>query len=124
MVDQNRAVNGDVVAVEVLPKTAWIKNYKSMGPALDAIDSEHSDNELELVKETPLMQQINETKLKVTGRVVGVIKKFPKTYGGSILNPDQMTEKTKSKLASFAKANKITESDLNQFYRVFVPYNN
>jgi len=36
------------------------------------------------------MQQINQTKLKVTGKVVGIIKKFPKTYGGSILNIDQM----------------------------------
>lgn len=36
------------------------------------------------------MQQINQTNLKVTGKVVGIIKKFPKTYGGSILNFDQM----------------------------------
>ena len=38
--DQNRAVNGDVVAIEILPKTQWLKNYKSMGPAIDAIDSD------------------------------------------------------------------------------------
>jgi hypothetical protein len=38
------------------------------------------------------MQQINETKMKVTARVVGIIKKFSKTYGGSILSPDQMLE--------------------------------
>ena len=34
------------------------------------------------------MQQVNQTRLKVTGRVVGVIKKLQKTYGGSILNLD------------------------------------
>jgi hypothetical protein len=34
------------------------------------------------------MQQINETKMKVTARVIGIIKKFSKTYGGSILSPD------------------------------------
>lgn len=38
--EQNRAVNGDVVAIEILPKTQWLKNYKSMGPAIDAIDSD------------------------------------------------------------------------------------
>lgn len=70
------------------------------------------------------MQQINESKLKVTARVVGVIKKFPKTYGGSILNPDQMVQKTKDKLKAFAKANKLSDAEIDKFYRVFVPYNN
>ena len=35
---QNRALNGDFVALEVLPKNQWIKNYKSNVPAL--IDEE------------------------------------------------------------------------------------
>ena len=37
------------------------------------------------------MQQINQSKLKVTAQVIGVIKKFSKTYGGSILDLNQMT---------------------------------
>lgn len=48
--------------------------------------------------ESPLMQQINQTRLKPTGRVVGVIKKLNKTYGGSILSPEQMLPATKEKL--------------------------
>lgn len=39
---QNRAVNGDIVAVEVLPKAQWLKNYKTMGAVLD---HEESDEE-------------------------------------------------------------------------------
>ena len=57
---QNRALNGDIVAVGVLPKAQWLKNYKSMGPAIDNDDSdepvsENSDDEGEK-KVTPLMQ--------------------------------------------------------------------
>lgn len=92
MLHQNRALNGDIVAIEILPKSQWLKNYKGMGPAIDNIDSEDSQDEeaIEAAKKSPLMQQINQTNLKVIGKVVGIIKKFPKTYGGSILNIDQM----------------------------------
>lgn len=83
---QNRACNGDIVAIEVLPKNQWLKNYKSMGPAIDKIDSDEEQGEIEDLKTSPIMQQINESKLKVTGRVIGIIKKFSKTYGGSILS--------------------------------------
>lgn len=37
----------------------------------------------------------------MTARVVGVIKKLPKTYGGSILSHDMMLEATREKLAAF-----------------------
>ncbi len=65
-----------------------------MGPAVDNIDIDEADDlEIqEATKQSPIMQQINESKNKVTGCVVGVIKKFSKTYGGSILNLDQMTK--------------------------------
>jgi hypothetical protein len=66
-----------------------------MGPAIDNIDSDDNEEDLAtIVKPTPLIQQINESKLKVTAHVVGIIKKFSKTYGGSILNMDQMTPAT------------------------------
>ena len=41
------------------------------------------------------MQQINMTTSQVTARVVGVIKKLPKTYGGSILSLDMMLDSTR-----------------------------
>jgi hypothetical protein len=60
-----------------------------MGPAIDKIDSDEEEvDNIDEVKENPIMQQINETKMKVTARVVGIIKKFSKTYGGSILSLD------------------------------------
>ena len=97
-----------------------------MGPAIDYIDSEDSQDEeaIEAAKKSPLMQQINQTSLKVTGKVVGIIKKFPKTYGGSILNMDQMQPSTTAKLVQFAEANNLANSEIEKYYRVFVPYNN
>ena len=67
-----------------------------MGPAIDNIDSDDNkdDQPESQLQSTPLMQQINQSKLKVTGHVIGVIKKFSKTYGGSILELNQMTDAT------------------------------
>ena len=67
--------------------TAWLKNYKSMEPA-NALLEEAAEEVLENKTDSPIMQQINQTKLKVTARVIGVIKKMNKTYGGSLLNFD------------------------------------
>lgn len=82
-----------------------------MGPAIDKIDSDNDEQDVEIedVKASPLMQQINESKLKVTAKVIGIIKKFSKTYGGSILSAEQMLPQTKDKLKSFAQANQISE---------------
>jgi hypothetical protein len=67
-----------------------------MGPAIDNIDSDENEDDLleNQLQSTPLMQQINQSKLKVTAHVIGVIKKFSKTYGGSILDLNQMTDGT------------------------------
>lgn len=70
------------------------------------------------------MQQINQSKQRVTGKVIGVIKKMNKTYGGSILNLDQMMPKTKEKYDQFAQINKVDAQTMENHYRVYVPYNN
>ncbi len=50
----------------------------------------------EIVPErTNIMEQVNMSQNQATARVVGIIKKLPKTYGGSILTPDMMLETTK-----------------------------
>lgn len=54
LIHQNRAVNGDIVAIEILPKSQWLKNYKSMGPAIDNIDSDEEVGDE--VQNNPLMQ--------------------------------------------------------------------
>lgn len=79
----------------MLPKTQWIKNYKKVEGMDDWLaEGEQEADDGEEVVQTPLMQQINQTRSKVTGKVVGVIKKLPKTYGGSLLNLDQMLPAT------------------------------
>ena len=84
--DQNRALNGDIVAIEVLPKAKWIKNYKQVPLDFTMLNDEGIVKEVDVPEEaTTLMQQINSTSSQVTAKVVGVIKKMVKTYGGSIL---------------------------------------
>lgn len=46
-----------------------------------------------------------------------------KTYGGSILSADQMLDSTKEKLKAFQEAFSISDADIANHYRVFVPYN-
>jgi hypothetical protein len=70
------------------------------------------------------MQTINESKQQVTGRVVGVVKKMVKTYGGSLLCIDDMMPNTRKKYDAFAKAFGLSQENLLKHYRVFVPYNN
>ena len=100
--DQNRALNGDVVAVEVLPKSKWIKGYKSADMA-DVLDDKESVEELvdeddvAATAKLSLMQAINESRHQATGRIVGVVKKMVKTYGGSILCLSDMRPATKVK---------------------------
>jgi len=53
-----------------------------------ALIEDYNEEVLENKIDSPIMQQINQTKLKVTAKVVGVIKKMNKTYGGSLLNFD------------------------------------
>lgn len=68
-----------------------------------------------------LLQMINEeTSRKVTGIVRGVLKKFNKTYGGSIIHKKDMLPSTLEKFNMFIQNNKIDQAEL---YRVFVPYN-
>lgn len=124
---QNRAWNADIVAIEILPKSQWVKNYKSLEPINALLDEDNAGVGLEEAPtSTTLMEQINNSKhYKPTARVVGVIKKLAKTYGGSILAHDQMLDSTKLKLKEYQQRSPkpITDQELQKHYRVFVPYN-
>ena len=82
-------MNGDIVAIEILPKHKWIKNYKTTDLADVLDDNVENEGLIEVDNaeaQQTLMHQINESKQQVTGKVVGVIKNMIKTYGGSILS--------------------------------------
>lgn len=94
--------------MEVLPKSQWIQNYKEVPIDTcldDDVENKAPDEEEQKLteKQLTLMQQINSSQSQVTARVVGVIKKMVKTYGGSILSRDMMLDSTREKLALFAK---------------------
>lgn len=101
--DQNRALNGDIVCLEILPEASWVRHFKESDPqnvvdkqvALQALeDNDDGINPVEEAEEQgqaskekiTLMQKINsEKERRVTAKVRGVIKPMNKTYGGSIL---------------------------------------
>ena len=89
----NRALNGDIVCLEVLPETQWIAEYKGeepVVPLLDdpqeaekAIQSEDEDAEdnsqAKQIKKNLILWVNSETKRRVTAKVKGVLKKMNKT---------------------------------------------
>jgi len=132
---QNRALNGDIVCLEIKPETQWIKDFKTAEPVnalleddqdhekavhSDEEDSEDGDNVQ--AKRNQIEWVNSETRRKVTGQVRGILKKMNKTYGGSILSGKAMAEETKAKLARFFEAFGVSPQD-KPFYRVFVAYN-
>jgi exosome complex exonuclease DIS3/RRP44 len=128
--DQNRALNGDIVCIEVLPENLWVRDYKSTEPvnALldDAQDVEKvvsdSEEEPEAITKNLMVRINEETQRRVTGVVKGVLKKMNKTYGGSLVQKKDMRPATLEKFKLFCSNNDVSEKDQNQ-YRVFVPYN-
>ena len=56
LVDQNRALNGDIVAIEVLPKAKWISNYKQVPLDFSVLNDEGEVKEVDAPEEaTTLM---------------------------------------------------------------------
>ena len=74
------------------------------------------------VDNSNLIELVNsQENVQVTGRVRGILKKLPKTYGGSILREQDMLPATKEKLELFFSSCCITD-DKKPEYRVFSPY--
>uniref|UniRef100_A0A0R3RRV1 Protein DIS3 homolog n=1 Tax=Elaeophora elaphi TaxID=1147741 RepID=A0A0R3RRV1_9BILA len=86
-INMNRAVNGDIVAVELLPESEWTCPQKVIRlrdveeiEMKDAVDKEDDKDEVEL--KMPQMEE------KVpSARVVGIVKRNWRQYCGMILQP-------------------------------------
>jgi exosome complex exonuclease DIS3/RRP44 len=105
--DLNRAINADMVCLEVNPADNWQADPLFNQKVIDAAhllqgqigeqeEVEHEDkfkldseDEEEVGEARQLIQKINQATekegLKVTARVLGAIKTLNKTYGGSII---------------------------------------
>nr|CDQ04480.1 Bm1955, isoform c [Brugia malayi] len=88
-INMNRAVNGDTVAVELLPESEWTCPQKVIRlrdveeiEMKDAVDKEEDKDEDEIQRKKPRM----EDKIP-SARVVGVIKRNWRQYCGMILQP-------------------------------------
>uniref|UniRef100_A0A7S3CNJ9 RNB domain-containing protein n=1 Tax=Strombidium rassoulzadegani TaxID=1082188 RepID=A0A7S3CNJ9_9SPIT len=134
--DQNRALNGDIVCVELLGESEWLDTLKGqqltnalLDDNMDKYslsadeDAKSSDDEERALKKN-LVELVNsQTSKQVTGRVRGVLKPMNKTYGGSILKLEDMRSETKQKLQLLCRNRKMeSEAQIAQL-RLFVPYN-
>ncbi|CAH1763197.1 9467_t:CDS:10 [Entrophospora sp. SA101] len=84
----NRAIQGDVVVVQLLPKSEWLKS-----PTAVVVEEDEENNVIADLNENgepkPQTDDLdNETSksLQPTGKVVGIIKRNWRTYCGSISN--------------------------------------
>ncbi len=97
-----------------------VVNYMYEGNNEEVFDGEVYGNEQ---AKRNIMQKINEEKIKrATAKVVGVLKKMNKTYGGSVISMKDMTKQTKTKFEDFIKNLNIDRANAEK-YRVFVPFN-
>jgi exosome complex exonuclease DIS3/RRP44 len=96
--DRNRAIDGDVVAIELNALDKWIPSSKTNDKKVENMRDDQKDivgiasdtaepslNELSNVPETILVDDVAKT-LRPTGRVVGILRRNFANYGGSIFN--------------------------------------
>ncbi|CAM6111100.1 unnamed protein product [Calypogeia fissa] len=92
-VDMNRAFDGDVVAVELLPEELWQGN--SSGKIVEDVDEDEDEERVGLVPDTAddapreILQKESEKSVSAIvarprGRVVGIIKRNWRPYCGSL----------------------------------------
>lgn len=77
----NRAIQDDLVAVEVLPKNEWF------GPSsliLDEKDEDYKDEEQNEKHKTEVKRTQNKALIRETGKVVGIIKRNWRPYCGML----------------------------------------
>ncbi|XP_048589574.1 exosome complex exonuclease RRP44 [Nematostella vectensis] len=77
LINLNRAVNEDLVAVELLSQEEWTAPSELV---LD--DADHSESEEEITSKKTQILDNNKNKLKKTGKVVGIIKRNWRPYCG------------------------------------------
>ncbi|KAI8637191.1 hypothetical protein BD408DRAFT_478224 [Parasitella parasitica] len=77
----NRCIQGDIVAVELLPKSEWKRG------ASVAIEEEDDDEEKMFGEEEVIVDKMteNDTPVEPTGKVVGIIRKKWRPYCGFIV---------------------------------------
>ncbi|XP_022091521.1 exosome complex exonuclease RRP44-like [Acanthaster planci] len=89
LANQNRAVNGDVVAIEILPKQQW-----ACPSSIVAVDNAKKEEEGEKDFEENESVSSQPTNSQPSGKVVGIVKRNWRPYCG-VLQPSNNTEGTR-----------------------------
>ena len=79
-----------------------------MGELNDAGSDIEAEEDVKTQAKKSMMEKINSEKVKrVTAKVKGVLKKMNKTYGGSIVKLDDMSDQTRKKFKDFLRNMKV-----------------
>jgi exosome complex exonuclease DIS3/RRP44 len=89
----NRAVHGDIVAIEILPETEWRGSTETIVDQEDVTRDEGADNEageeqvgdVVEAREKRILVETSRTDKEITAKVVGVVKRNWRTYVGHIV---------------------------------------
>ncbi|KAM3146946.1 hypothetical protein pb186bvf_001100 [Paramecium bursaria] len=90
--DQNRSLNGDRVAVQLLPEQFWldnnkVKEFNIQDEEDDDINETKDDSKLmEISSLQSLFKRIKENNLTPQGQVVGILQRTDKQYCGHVVN--------------------------------------
>lgn len=84
----NRAVHGDVVAIQILPESEWRGGTETIVEEGDLTKIENADDETEdpeietevELREKKILQTSSSTQKQITAKVVGIIKRNWRTY--------------------------------------------
>eukprot|EP00548_Thalassiothrix_antarctica_P015212 CAMPEP_0194176222 /NCGR_PEP_ID=MMETSP0154-20130528/10161_1 /TAXON_ID=1049557 /ORGANISM="Thalassiothrix antarctica, Strain L6-D1" /LENGTH=1034 /DNA_ID=CAMNT_0038890319 /DNA_START=48 /DNA_END=3152 /DNA_ORIENTATION=- len=112
--DRNRAIDGDVVAIELLPLDQWLSSSNTIaltkeksipgGIAKETADPTHS----ELTNVSDFINMVDgATSLRPTGRVVGIIRRNFSNYCGSIFSKISSKDEVNSERVSIVKKYEI-----------------
>lgn len=85
--DNNRAMYGDTVAVLLHPDNKWKKNLFVLKEEEEDAAEEGPASTVEVESENrDLLKRLKETTLIPTGTIVGIVRRQPRNYCGSITN--------------------------------------
>ncbi|CAL1543487.1 unnamed protein product [Lymnaea stagnalis] len=90
----NRAVNDDIVAIEMLPESEWSCPSSLVLTEDNGKDDEDEENRALLDNESLIKNKVPKELRQPTGRVVGIIKRNWRQYCG-ILQPSILKERTR-----------------------------
>ena len=81
VLENNRALYGDLVAIELYEESKWLKNIFELTE-----EEDETQVEVEANVNLNILKRLKQAKKTPFGRVVGVIKRSPRNYCGTLID--------------------------------------